>query len=48
MLFAEESWCVSAKAGSRNAAFTMSWQSSNVPRTANVRTLPPQHESWCA
>ena len=26
----------------------MRWQSSNVPRTANVRTLPPQHASCCA
>ena len=34
--------------GSRNASLTMRWQSSNVPRTANVRTLSPQHASCCA
>ncbi len=32
--------CASAK-----ASFTMRWQSSNVPRTENERTLPPQQVS---
>src|SRR5262245_49632610 len=48
MLFADENARCDESCGSRNAALTMRWQSSNVPATAKSVTLSPQQDSCCA
>ncbi len=47
MLLAEVSWS-GASSGSAKAAFTIRWQSSNVPATRRAVTLSPNAPSWCA
>ena len=45
MLLADDSIRRLLRSASANADLTIRWQSSNVPRTASERTLPPQQVS---
>src|SRR3990167_1374507 len=48
MLLAETGACLADSSRSAKAAFTSRWQSSKVPATRKVESLPPNAPSWCA